>query len=85
MTFYTFKTNFKLTKKQLKMIEKNLEKYCDQINCELFSMSIYKKDDIYLLDVELIDDNKKNEYDKVIELVEFYLKAFANGDDEKVY
>ena len=85
MTLYTFQTNFKLTKKQFKIIEKNLEKYCDQIKCEHFSIALFKKDDIYLLDVELTDDNNKNEYDKVIELVEFYLKAFANGDDEKVY
>jgi hypothetical protein len=77
--------NFKLTKKQLKMIEKNLEKFCDQINCDNFSMSMYKIYDIYLLDVEFTDNIKKNKYDKVIELVEFYLKAFVNGDDEKVY
>ncbi len=86
MSIYTFQMSYKLSRKQLNIIIKNLQLYCDEIKCDKFDIYLneIERKNLYLLDIELyneIDD----ENDNVIKLVEFYLDAFNSGNDEKIF
>ena len=86
MSFYTFQMSYKLSRKQLNIIIKNLQLYCDEISCskfDIYSNEIERKN-LYLLDIELYDEID-NENNNVIKLVEFYLDAFNSGNDEKIF
>jgi len=86
MSFYTFQMSYKLSRKQLNIIIKNLQLYCDEIKCEKFDiyLSEIERKHLYLLDIELYDEID-DENNNVIKLVEFYLDAFDSGNDEKVF
>ena len=84
MSIYTFQMSYKLSRKQLNIIIKNLQSYCDEIKCDKFDIYLneIERKNLYLLDIELYDD-AENESNDVIKLVEFYLDAFDN--DEKIF
>ncbi len=87
MSFYTFQMSYKLTRKQLNIIIKNLQIYCDEIKCEHFDIYLneIERKNLYLLDIKLDDNDSKDENDDIIKLVEFYLNAFKNNDNNKIF
>jgi len=93
MGYYIFRMSYKITRKQLNIIEKNLQLYCDKIKCEKFDIYLYenKREKLYELDIQLYDldnliyDNKVDENNNVIKLLKFYLNAFESGNDDKVF
>ena len=84
MSFYTFQMSYKLSRKQLNIIKKYLQLYCDEIKCEKFDIDLYEieRENLYLLDI-LLYDNEVDENNNVIRLVEMCL--FFWGNDEKVF
>ena len=86
MSFYTFQMRYKLSRKQLNIIIKNLQSYCDEIKCDKFDIYLneIERKNLYLLDIELYDEID-DENNNVIKLVEFYLDAFNSGNDEKIF
>ncbi len=88
MSFYSFQLNYKLNKKQLKMINTNLQIYCDKINCKKFESRLCRiredEENIYLLDIDIYDDIE-NEDIEVVNLIEFYLNNFELGNDDKIF
>ncbi len=79
---------YKLTRKRIKIIIKNLKLYCDEIKCDKFDIYLneilckYRKS-FYILNIELYDKTYND--NKVNKLVEFYLDAFANDNDENIF
>ena len=93
MGYYIFQMSDKLTRKQLNIIIKNLQLYCDEIKCENFDIYLYedKREKLYEINILLYDldnliyDNVVDENNNVIKLVKFYLNAFESGNDDKVF
>ena len=84
---FCFNFNYKLTKKQLKMIESNIKNYCDKIGCKEFNFCIsYVRGENYFLDLELINIEESEEINvDIVNLIDFYLSEFEQNNDKKIF
>lgn len=84
MVIYNFAIDFKLNRNQKKIIQNNIELYCDKKNIKRYTFEIFElvRKNIYHIEISIDNDDEDI---KFVDMINFYLTAFYNGNEDKVF